>query len=95
MEFNMPACVDKYVDIAAAMGEKVDGLSKEEAAKLAVEAVKKLSKDVNIPANLRELKIKEEDLPRLAKDALADVCTGGNPRDVTLDDILALYKKAY
>ena len=95
MEFNMPVCIDKYVDIAVAMGEKVDGLSKEEAAKLAVEAVRKLSKDVNIPANLRELKIKEEDLPRLAKDALADVCTGGNPRDVTLDDILALYKKAY
>ena len=95
MEFNMPVCIDKYVDIAVAMGEKVDGLSKEEAAKKAVEAVRKLSKDVNIPANLRELKIKEEDLPRLAKDALADVCTGGNPRDVTLDDILALYKKAY
>lgn len=95
MEFNMPVCIDKYVDIAVAMGEKVDGLSKEEAAKKAVEAVRKLSKDVNIPANLRELKIKEEDLPRLAKNALADVCTGGNPRDVTLDDILALYKKAY
>lgn len=95
MEFNMPVCIDKYVDIAIAMGEKVDGLKKEDAAKLAVEAVKKLSKDVNIPANLRELKIKEEDLPRLSKDALADVCTGGNPRDVTLEDILALYKKAY
>lgn len=95
MEFNMPVCIDKYVDIAVAMGEKVDGLKKEDAAKLAVEAVKKLSKDVNIPANLRELKIKEEDLPRLAKDALADVCTGGNPRDVTLEDILGLYKKAY
>lgn len=95
MEFNMPVCIDKYADIAVAMGEKIDGLNKEEAAKLAVEAVKKLSKDVNIPANLRELKIKEEDLPRLAKDALADVCTGGNPRDVALEDILALYKKAY
>lgn len=95
MEFNMPVCIDKYADIAAAMGEKTDGLGSKEAALLAVEAVRKLSKDVNIPANLRELKIKEEDLPRLAKDALADVCTGGNPRDVTLKDILSLYKKAY
>ncbi len=95
MEFNMPVCIDKYADIAAAMGEKTDGLGSKEAALLAVEAVRKLSKDVNIPANLRELKIKEEDLPRLAKDALADVCTGGNPRDVTLEDILSLYKKAY
>ena len=95
MEFNMPVCIDKYADIAAAMWEKTDGLGSKEAALLAVEAVRKLSKDVNIPANLRELKIKEEDLPRLAKDALADVCTGGNPRDVTLEDILSLYKKAY
>ena len=75
--------------------KKLTDLKKKMRLKLAVEAVKKLSKDVNIPANLRELKIKEEDLPRLSKDALADVCTGGNPRDVTLEDILALYKKAY
>lgn len=95
MEFNMSACIDKYADIAKAIGENINGMDKKEAAKLAVEAVKKLSKDVHIPQNLRELKIKEEDLPRLAKDALADVCTGGNPKDVTLEDILSLYKKAY
>lgn len=95
MEFNMPVCIDKYANIAKAMGEKVHHMDKNEAAKLAVEAVKKLSKDVHIPENLRALNIKEEDLPRLAKDALADICTGGNPRDVTLDDILSLYKKAY
>ena len=95
MEFNMSACIEKYGDIARAMGVDTIGMTKEEAARAAVEAVRKLSKDISIPQTLREISIKKEDLPRLAKDALADVCTGGNPKDVVLEDILSLYEIAY
>jgi len=95
MEFNMSACIDKYGDIARAMGVDTTGMPKEDAAKAAVEAVRQLSKDISIPQTLREIEIKKEDLPRLAKDALADVCTGGNPKDVVLEDILKLYEIAY
>lgn len=93
MEFNLPYCVDKYPRIAEAMGVDTAGMSKEEAAKAAVEAVKALSIKVGIPQHLSEIGIKESDIPALADQALADVCTPGNPRPVTLDDIKALYAK--
>ena len=95
MEFNMPAAKRKYCKIAEAMGVDITGLSEEEGAKAAVEAVKKLSLDLGIPQTLREIKIPETALKQLAKDAFADVCTGGNPREITEADILGLYKKAY
>ena len=95
MEFNMSACIDKYVNIAKAMGVDTTGMSKEEAAQAAVDAVRKLAIDVGIPQTLREINIPEEGLPKLSKDALADVCTGGNPKDVTLEDIEKLYNKVY
>lgn len=93
MEFNAPAALDKYVDIAKALNVYSAGMSKEEAAAAAVKAVKELSVRVGIPQHLSELGIKEEDLPVLAKAAFADVCTPGNPREVTEDIILDLYKK--
>lgn len=95
MEFNAPAALDKYVIIAKAMGAYKEGMTREEAAEAAVDAVRQLSIRVGIPQHLAELGIKETDLPRLAKAAAADVCTPGNPRDVTESDLLALYKKAY
>lgn len=95
MEFNAPAALSKYVDIAKAMNVYKDGMSREEAAKAAVEAVKALSVKVGIPQHLSELGIKEEDLPRLAASAIADVYTPGNPREVTEEIILELYKKAF
>lgn len=95
MEFNAPAALDKYVLIAKAMNAYDDLMSPEEAAKAAVEAVRQLSIRVGIPQHLSELGIKEEDLPRLAKAAAADVCTPGNPREVGENDLLELYKKAY
>ena len=95
MEFNAPAALPKYVDIAKAMNVYKDGMSQEEAAKAAVDAVKALSVKVGIPQHLSELGIKEEDLPRLAASAIADVCTPGNPREVTEEIILELYKKAF
>jgi len=91
----MPAVQEKYCNIARAMGVNIDGLSVEEGAKAAVSAVKQLSLDLGIPQTLREINIPETALEQLSKDAFADVCTGGNPREITEKDILELYKIAY
>lgn len=93
MEFNMPACLNKYPDIARAMGVNTDGMSAEDASKAAVEAVRALSIAVGIPQHLSDLGITQKDIPALAEQAIADVCTPGNPREVTIDDIKALYAK--
>ena len=93
MEFNMPAAIDKYVQIAKAMDVYKSDMTKEEAAQAAVDAVKALSIRVGIPQHLTELGIKAEDLDRLADAAAADVCTPGNPREVNKEIILELYKK--
>ena len=93
MEINAPAALDKYVDIAKAMNVYKYGMNKEEAAAAACDAVRQLSIRVGIPQHLSEIGIKEEDLPKLAKSAFADVCTPGNPREVTEEIILDLYKK--
>ncbi|WP_177160020.1 lactaldehyde reductase [uncultured Fusobacterium sp.] len=95
MEFNKSACVEKYGDIARALGVDTTGMTKDEAAQAAVDAVRKLSIDVGIPQTLREINIPEEGIAKLSKDALADVCTGGNPKDVTLEDIEKLYRIVY
>ncbi len=93
MEFNAPAALDKYVDIAKAMKVYKDGMTKEDAAQAACDAVRQLSIRVGIPQHLTEIGIKESDLPKLAKSAFADVCTPGNPREVTEEIILELYKQ--
>jgi lactaldehyde reductase len=95
MEYNTESAISKYVDIARAMGIKVDDLSAQEAAQAAVKAVKNLAIEVGIPAKLQLLNVKEEDLERLSQSAFEDVCTPGNPREVQLSDILELYKKAF
>jgi len=94
MEFNAPAALDKFGLIAKAMGVYEEGMTKEEAAQAAVDAVRQLSIRVGIPQHLSELGIKESDLERLAESAMADVCTPGNPREVSKEIILDLYKKA-
>ena len=94
MEFNAPAALDKYVDIAKAMNVYTSGMSREEAAHAAVEAVKSLAMRVGIPQHLSELGIEEDDLERLSEAAFADVCTPGNPREVSKEIILELYRKA-
>ena len=94
MEYNKPAALPKYADIARAMGVDVKGLSPEAAADAAIDAVKKLSVDIGIPQRLSDIGIKAEDLPQLAEDAFIDPCTGGNPRKTSVADILEIYKKA-
>jgi lactaldehyde reductase len=93
MEFNMPARIEKYGVIARTMGVDTTGMTAEQAAQAAVDAVRSLAIRVGIPQHLSDLGITEKDIPALAEQALADVCTPGNPRDVTLEDIVALYKK--
>lgn len=92
MEYNAEATGDKYKYIAAAMGvEGTENMTVEEYRKAAVDAVKKLSADVGIPANLKDI-VKEEDLDFLAESAYADACRPGNPRDTSVEEIKALYK---
>lgn len=92
MEYNAPATGEKYRDIAKAMGvEGVDAMSLEEARKAAIDAVKQLSMDVGIPADLKEI-VKEEDIPFLAQSAFDDACRPGNPRDTSVEEIAELYK---
>ncbi len=93
MEFNMEKCLEKYPEIARAMGVDVSGMTKEDASRAACDAVKALAVKVGIPQHLRELGISESDIYALAEQALADVCTPGNPRDVSLSDIEFLYRK--
>lgn len=92
--FNMIACPERFTDIAVAMGENIEGLSVVEAADLAMESIKRLSEDVGIPSGLRELGVKEEDLPTLADNALKDACGLTNPRVATKADIIQIYKNA-
>lgn len=93
MEFNAPAALDKYVQIAKAMNVYSDGMTPQQAADAAVKAVRELSLRIGIPQHLSQLGIKAEDLDRLAEAACADVCTPGNPREVNKEIILELYKK--
>ena len=95
MEYNAEYTGDKFKYIAEAMGTKTEGMSQEEYRAAAVNAVKQLSKDVGIPEKLHDIGVKEEDLPALAEAAMADVCTGGNPRPCTVESILEIYKKAF
>lgn len=91
MEYNAPCTGTKYKDIAVAMGvEGVENMSQEEYRKAAVDAVKKLSADVGIPADLKAI-VKAEDVDFLAQSAMDDACRPGNPKDPTFEDIKNLY----
>lgn len=92
MEYNAPATGEKYREIARAMGvEDVDSMSPDQYRKAAVDAVRTLSRDVGIPADLKQI-VKEEDVRFLAESAYADACRPGNPRDTSVEDLAALYR---
>ena len=93
MEYNAEATGEKLKDVAIAMGvEGVEKMSQEEYRKAAVEAVKQLSKDVGIPADLKAI-VKPEDLDFLTQSAMDDACRPGNPKEPTFEDIKNLYLK--
>ena len=92
MAYNADATGEKYREIARAMGvEGVDDMTQEEYRKAAVDAVSKLSSDVGIPKDLKAI-VKDEDVQFLAESAVADACAPGNPKDASLEDIMALYR---
>ena len=92
MEYNAEATGEKYRDIAKAMGvEGTENMSQEEYRKAAVDAVRKLSQDVGIPADLKEI-VKKEDIPFLAQSAYDDACRPGNPKETSVEDITKLYE---
>ena len=96
MEYNAESpAAPKYIHIAKAMGVNTDGMTESEGIRAAVDAVRKLSLSIGIPQKLHEINVKEEDLHQLAVDAFNDVCTGGNPRPTSVEEIEALYRKAF
>ena len=95
MQYNMKSSLVKFGDVARAMGVDTAGMDTRQAAQAAVDAVRALAVRVGIPQRLSSLGVREEDLPRLAASALADVCTPGNPRDTSAEEILALYREAF
>lgn len=95
LKFNGEACPELYRNMGRAFNFNMDNLSDEEAIDKIVEAVRELSQKLGIPQTLKEIGIPEEMIPALAQQAINDVCTPGNPRNVTVDDLIAIYKKAY
>ena len=93
LKFNASATGERYREIARAMGiDNVDAMSKEEYQQAAIDAVQNLADDVKIPRKLSELGVKEKDIDFLAESAMADACTPGNPREVTKEQLVKIYK---
>ena len=96
LKFNAEATGERYREVARAMGVKdVDKMSQAEYRQACIDVVQKLADDVQIPRHLSELGVKEKDLDFLAKSAMADACTPGNPRDVSHDQIVEIYKSIF
>ena len=93
--FNIPARAERFADIAVALGENIEGCSVREAADKAIDAIRALSKQLNIPANLKELGVKEEDFGMMADNAKLDACQLTNPRTATREEVIELYRQAY
>ena len=91
MEFNKPVVTERLAKVADAMGVDTTGMSTDEAADAAIAAVKQLSVDVNIPTVCEA--ITEEELDTLTKDAMADACFPGNPREATYDDVMGMFRQ--
>lgn len=95
LRFNGKVCPELFRNMGRAFGLPMDGTSDEEAVNKVADAVADLSRRLGIPQTLRELEIPEEMISQLANQAINDACTPGNPREVTVDDIINIYKAAY
>ncbi len=95
MRFNLPASVDRYGNIARALGERVEGKSRREAASLAIRSVEGLLEDLGIYRRLSEIGFEASYIPRLAENAVKDVCIVTNPRDVTVEDVVRILESAF
>ena len=95
MEYNSKVCKNKFKEIAKAMNLKVDNLSEDEIINEVINAIIDMNKRLGIPNNLKELNVQEKDIDWLANAAYNDLCTGGNPRETSINDIKSLYTKIY
>ena len=95
MEWNGKVCPERFRDMGEAFGLDMHGLNDEETVQKVVEAVRSLAIRLNIPQHISEVGGKEKDIPLLAQKALEDPCTGGNPRNVSLEDLKELFAKAF
>ena len=96
LKFNAPATGEKYREIARVMGvPDVDAMDEATYRQAAIDVIQKLADDVGIPKSLSEAGVKREDIPFLAESAFNDACTPGNPRDVSLEDIIGIYESIY
>lgn len=94
-EFNADVCGEKLGNVAEALGADTTGMTVTQKRKAAIDAIKQLSKEVGIPSGLKELNVDPKDFEEMAKNALADVCTGGNPKAVNLEETIKIYEAAY
>ena len=94
LEWNGVACSNKYIEMGKAFGLEIEGMDPKEAVAEVVKAVRNLANRLNIPEHIRELGGKEKDIAVLAKKALNDPCTPGNPRETSLEDLEELFRKA-
>ncbi|ENM5841071.1 L-threonine dehydrogenase [Vibrio mimicus] len=92
--YNAQVCPERLRDVAKAMGVDVSAMTAEQGAAAAIEAIQQLSKDVGIPAGLRELGAQEQDIPTLADNALKDACGFTNPKQATHAEISAIFAEA-
>ena len=96
LKFNAPATGEKYREIARVMGvSDVDEMDQETYRQAAIDVIQKLADDVGIPKSLSEAGVKREDIPFLAESAFNDACTPGNPRDVSLEEIIGIYESIF
>ena len=96
LKFNAPATGEKYREIARVMGvPDVDGMDQDTYRQAAIDVIQKLADDVGIPKSLSEAGVKREDIPFLAESAFNDACTPGNPRDVSLEEIIGIYESIF
>ncbi|WP_109410085.1 L-threonine dehydrogenase [Proteus genomosp. 4] len=92
--YNIQAAAGRLKDIAQAMGVDVSAMSDEQGAQACIEEIRKMAKDVGIPAGLKELGVKEEDFKTLAENALKDACAITNPVQGTESDVIELFRQA-
>jgi len=93
IEFNLSSSIQKFKSVASALGEKIEGLTEEEAAYKALSAVERIVEELRIPRSLGEFGVKSKDLPELAKKSLTSNSTRGNPREVSYEDLLLFLNK--
>ena len=95
MRYNGEVCPDRFVDMGRAFGLDMNGVTGMDAVMKVVNAIQELNQKLGIPAHLKEVGVKEEDIPMLSEKATNDVCTGGNPRETSVADIEKIYREAF